>query len=272
LRLFFRKILGHHLNFIFNELVAIKTETYFCRTRLKGCNRFLMRVLSSYLDSFLFTINVRNRNKPRKIAASQEVCQLLDNGFSYLKKVDLRLIDFVTINEKKERTTTPHKVDVVAARKFAKKMNFDLIAKDYLGVGRCNFHARAWRLNASPIVNSYHGNLDWHRDRDGYSELKFFVLLSDTLKGEGEHSIAVGSHLIKPLKFVPQRRYKDEEVLKDFNVVDVFGKKGTCFVEDTSCLHKGASPASRNRDILQFVYFTGPVYWDPETMPIDLES
>lgn len=264
------KLLGNHVAFILREVVATKREQYYSRKRFRALRRFWMRVIANYWGAlrwyFPFFTKLNTGN------AEPIIVELINEGYATLQNVDLAEIDFVKINKSNDSTVTTHNVIMGRAREFAKKHGFDAITKKYLGVDHCFFYSRAWRLNALPTNRTKIGNLEWHRDRDGYSELKFFIYLSDVPEGEGEHVIAVGSNRRKPFKFVPQRRYSDQEVMNEYAIKKVLGKQGMCFVEDTSCLHKGSYPGSKNRDMVMFVYFTGPIYWDKDTIDIYLEQ
>ena len=90
----------------------------------------------------------------------------------------------------------------------------------------------------------------------------------------GPHFFILGSHKKKPLRFVPQFRYRDKTVKKYFkneNIIEIFGNAGTCFIEDTSGFHRGSKPINNNkRSILCLTYFTGPVYYEKNCKYINL--
>jgi len=104
----------------------------------------------------------------------------------------------------------------------------------------------------------------WHKDRDGIKLVKIFIYLTDVNIDCGAHFFILGSHKKKPLRFVPQFRYKDRAIKNNFNIeniIEIVGKAGTCFVEDTSGFHRASRPKNgNNRSIISFTYFTGPLY------------
>jgi hypothetical protein len=53
-------------------------------------------------------------------------------------------------------------------------------------------------------------------------------------------------------------------------MIKIKGNAGTAFVADTTGLHRGMPPKKMPRSILQFIYFTGPIIWEPETLMINL--
>lgn len=101
----------------------------------------------------------------------------------------------------------------------------------------------------------------FHYDLDDFKFLKFFFYLTDVDSESGPHVIVRASHrrkrhssLVDRLKV---RRYSDDEIEKAYgreNVVTITGPAGTGFAEDTLCIHKGLSPVSRDRLILQIQY------------------
>lgn len=98
----------------------------------------------------------------------------------------------------------------------------------------------------------------FHRDIDDFRFLKFFFYINDVPQGEGAHMLVPGSHTHAPHLRASDRwktrRYTDEEI-NDFygpqNVLEVSGSAGSGFAEDTLCVHKGATPISKPRLLLQ---------------------
>jgi hypothetical protein len=262
-----KKYLGHHGTYILTEALEAISGDYKCIKKFRWIHFYWMRVVSNYLDSIMWYLR---KEKIISKNAESYIEILSRDGYAILPEIELEALNFIEFNDDNSRTESHHKVDNKKALDFAKKMNFQKIAEKYLGVSTCNFYSRSWRLNPLPDNKTKHGNLEWHRDRDGFRELKFFIYLSNVEQGCGEHSIAIGSHNKKLLQFVPQRRYSEEEVLSKFSIVKIFGKAGYCFVEDTSCLHKGSYPMSASRELIMFMFSTGPIYWNRDTIQINL--
>ena len=105
--------------------------------------------------------------------------------------------------------------------------------------------------------------------------MKIFIYLEDTSLNNGPHEYVAGSHVIKPLRFVPQIRYSTENVdlIFEKNRKLLTGEKGTCFVVDTTGLHRSNPPQhSRGRSVVNFTYYTGNLIWDKKTPEIKLDE
>ena len=101
----------------------------------------------------------------------------------------------------------------------------------------------------------------YHRDVDCFSFFKFFFYLTDVPAGEGAHMLVRGSHRRPPARgFLDRwniRRYSDEEVLSTYgerDILEITGPAGTGFAENTLCVHKGRTPTSSPRLLLQLQY------------------
>jgi hypothetical protein len=119
-----------------------------------------------------------------------------------------------------------------------------------------------WSYPAALSTNqhSYAAQL-FHYDLDDFKFLKYFFYLTDVDETSGPHVIVKGSHRAKRhaalIDRFRVRRYSDEEIGAAYghhNIVTVTGPAGTGFAEDTTCIHKGLSPVSRERLILQIQY------------------
>jgi hypothetical protein len=115
-------------------------------------------------------------------------------------------------------------------------------------------------VNASQEDRDLHAHL-FHRDVDDFSFFKFFFYLTDVAPGEGAHVIVRGSHRRPPARsFVDRwniRRYSDDEIRASYepgDVVEVTGAAGTGFAENTLCVHKGRTPVTSARLLLQLQY------------------
>lgn len=101
----------------------------------------------------------------------------------------------------------------------------------------------------------------FHRDVDDFKFFKFFFYLTDVAPGEGAHVCVVASHRRPPLTHLGDRwnlrRYTDEEIGSQFlkeNIREICGAAGTGFAENTLCVHKGRTPTSHPRLLLQLQY------------------
>lgn len=101
---------------------------------------------------------------------------------------------------------------------------------------------------------------NYHRDVDDWRFVKLFVYLNDVGPGGGPHCFVRGSH--RSWRFVRKRRLTDNEVAEVFPVEDMLeigGKAGDAFLEDTFGLHKGQPPRSQRRLLFQVEYSVGPI-------------
>jgi hypothetical protein len=101
----------------------------------------------------------------------------------------------------------------------------------------------------------------FHRDVDDFRFFKFFFYLTDVPAGEGAHVCVVASHRDPPRLRASDRwnirRYRDEEIEATYppdRVHEICGDAGTGFAENTLCVHKGSTPSSEARLLLQLQY------------------
>jgi hypothetical protein len=96
---------------------------------------------------------------------------------------------------------------------------------------------------------------------DDFRFLKFFFYLTDVEKGDGAHVCVRGSHHrlpeIRPSDRWNIRRYSDSEIEAFYppgDIVEVSGRAGSGFAENTLCVHKGRTPVVAPRLLLQLQY------------------
>lgn len=101
----------------------------------------------------------------------------------------------------------------------------------------------------------------FHRDVDDFKFFKFFFYLTDVSPGEGAHVAVKGSHLSPPKTRALDpwviRRYTDREIANYYHagaINEICGNAGEGFAEDTLCVHKGSTPKSAPRLLLQLQY------------------
>ncbi len=101
---------------------------------------------------------------------------------------------------------------------------------------------------------------NYHRDVDEWRFVKFFLYMTDVDESGGPHCFVRGSH--RSSRFLRIRRIRDEEVIAAFSPNDLLqirGRAGDAFLEDTFGLHKGQPPTGRLRLLLQFEYSINPI-------------
>lgn len=115
-------------------------------------------------------------------------------------------------------------------------------------------------VNALAEDRDRHAHL-FHCDVDDFRFFKFFFYVTDVVPGEGAHVCVSSSHRRRPiLKFSDNwnlRRYSDSEINRTYDpneVLEICGPAGTGFAENTLCIHKGRTPTSENRLMLQFQF------------------
>jgi hypothetical protein len=115
-------------------------------------------------------------------------------------------------------------------------------------------------VKASEADRNLHAHL-FHRDLDDFRFFKFFFYLTDVNSGEGAHVCVAASHLDPPqIKMGDRwniRRYSDDEINGYYNkeqILEITGESGIGFAEDTLCVHKGRTPSTNPRLLLQLQY------------------
>jgi hypothetical protein len=101
----------------------------------------------------------------------------------------------------------------------------------------------------------------FHRDSEDWRYFKVLVYLTDVDAGAGPHVYVRGTHLTRaPLRLQLQ---SDAEVRGEYGedkLITATGPRGFAFAVDTAGVHKGASPASTRRLMLQIQYSLFPSY------------
>jgi hypothetical protein len=101
----------------------------------------------------------------------------------------------------------------------------------------------------------------FHFDLDKIQFLKVFIYLNDISVHNGPHEYVEGSHKInskpKELRDLGYKRLPDNLVRKYYpqdKIKKILGSKGTIFVGDTSCYHRGVPPSADHRLLLVIEY------------------
>lgn len=101
----------------------------------------------------------------------------------------------------------------------------------------------------------------FHFDLDDFKFIKYFFYLTDVDETSGPHVIVRATHRnkrqIKSGDAFKVRRYSDAEIEQMYGqdrIVSITGPAGTCIIEDTLCIHKGAPPTGRERLVFQLQY------------------
>lgn len=137
------------------------------------------------------------------------------------------------------------------------------IAASYLGSLPTFVGANLWwtfPVLACEADREKHAHV-YHRDVDDFRFFKFFFYLTDVPAGEGAHFCVVASHRHPPQLRAGDRwnirRYSDEEITSNYpsNLIrEICGGAGTGFAENTLCIHKGSTPKTKERLLLQLQF------------------
>ena len=141
--------------------------------------------------------------------------------------------------------------------------NFSIIAQNYFNSKPCYSDLAMWwspTRNFTPTDSMEKANQSaqkFHFDLDRIKWLKLFIYLTDTNEDSGPHEYVKGTHKIsgKPKNLLDQgyNRIAEESIDQYFSKdkkIKLLGSKGTMFIADTSCFHRGFPPVNQHRLIL----------------------
>jgi hypothetical protein len=147
------------------------------------------------------------------------------------------------------------------------------IIEKYFGCAPKIQYLAAWKVKEGVETNEMY----FHPDRHGHKFIKFFIYLTDVDENDGHHEMipmSQQSRFEEFIKNVPidQRKPIVEKSRKgwfkkiklenslfeksNLSIKKIFGKKGTSFLEDTSCFHRGTQvlPNCNERIIFQILF------------------
>lgn len=137
------------------------------------------------------------------------------------------------------------------------------VAANYLGSLPTFVGANLWwtfPVMALESDRAKHAHV-FHRDVDDFRFFKFFFYLTDVSEGEGAHVCVIASHRNPPRVRIGDRwnirRYSDNEITSTYppgQIHEIRGAAGTGFAENTLCVHKGSTPRSEARLLLQLQF------------------
>ena len=106
----------------------------------------------------------------------------------------------------------------------------------------------------------------WHRDVDKIRDIKIFIYLTDVNSiDDGPFEILSGTHLFSFKRFKYSNNNNFRILTKDIpskilkNKVSFTGKKGSNFIVDTRCIHRGAQVKKNHRLVLE-LYFSNSFF------------
>jgi hypothetical protein len=136
------------------------------------------------------------------------------------------------------------------------------IAQKYLGVVPIiDILAMWWTFPGSLEAPSSKFAQKFHFDLDRIKWLKFFIYLTDVESTSGPHVYVEGSHKrdregrnIRRKGYVRIEDNTIEQAYGKEKIIEITGKRGTMFLADTRAFHKGKTPVSGDRLVLQIEY------------------
>ncbi len=161
-------------------------------------------------------------------------------------------------------------------QEFVTDPNMALIAQKYLGQPVLMDEVAFWWTTTKKAEDANLNAQLFHQDRDRLSFLKFFIYLTDVKPDTGPHVYIRGSHTDIPWSLRGDGRKSDEAVKTAGlwnEVQEITAPGGTLMAVDTIGLHKGKTPISSDRLVLENEYATslfGMDYEIPEFTPTEL--
>lgn len=157
---------------------------------------------------------------------------------------------------------------------IADKNLFSLVSL-YLGAPASVYSTEAWWQYPMGADHVPSNAQLWHRDRDDFSFLKLFMYCTDVDDTSGPHAFLPETHISNSsLKLFDADHQNLDSVtgashqfLTDFDLEKLsysgskqiwYGPPGTCFLEDTSGLHRAFVPSHKARLIFSVVWTVGP--------------
>lgn len=167
-----------------------------------------------------------------------------------------------------------HKVaDLVAAPhllSLATHPSLLAVASGFLGCVPTVVNIEGWW--SAPTAHVY-GPEMLHRDKDDFRACKFFMYLTDVGEEDGPHEYAVGSTDLARIRELLAAQGRPPETLRDIfttvkttsfaamneeifaaSLVRITGEAGTCFVTNSSGLHRGVPPIKGRRGIIAITF------------------
>ena len=103
-----------------------------------------------------------------------------------------------------------------------------------------------------------HSPINYHYDVPGYNTARVYFYLTDVNETSGPHVMVKGTHDKKPISWLfGSVRKPDSTVLQYFGKdkeISITGQAGFGFFQDPHCYHKGTTPISSPRLMLQIRY------------------
>ena len=282
-------------SFIFDLLNQKKNYSYVNKNSTYQIIRFLYRVsnglFTNLISYFISGIKYKNSNKfdlgYRNLQEIEHeyICEVR-NEISKMRVFDQRKINYhnqknlnINLDDFAFSFKDLSKEDVVrldvlksdllsndTIAKFVLEEKWVKIIKDILNTEPRLIDVTSWyTLPHKNTINleKYNAQI-WHRDVDKLRDIKILVYLSDvTDLDNGPFEILVDTHKTKFDKIVYDNnnnfRVLDEKIkTQNYTKHSFLGKKGSNFVVDTRCLHRGGIVQKEHRHVIE-LYFSNSI-------------
>ena len=139
-----------------------------------------------------------------------------------------------------------------------------------------NFSVNATFFVSNPIKISeeekYKNAQYFHWDNDFRKFFKLYIYLTDVDQNSGPHIYIPETHKKKLSQYKLCRLYSDAKVYAGYSNLKVFtGKAGSLFFVDSYGLHKGETPKSKSRLMLNVHYGTGKILYTKNDKYVELK-
>lgn len=146
--------------------------------------------------------------------------------------------------------------ECLAIQKLVNDPKLREIATKYLGKEPMLVRSQmSWTFIGSSQAYAQKGEIGsptvlFHYDLDDYHTLKFFFYLTDVDSTSGSHRCVTGSHKKRKLLHYFLRSQSDQAIADYYgaeSIVDICGRAGFGFAEDSFCFHRGSPPSTAPR-------------------------
>ena len=206
-----------------------------------------------------FILNSNKHDKPKNSnIAIETICKNLnenyDQYFLRLKSLRIsRITGAVDLNSE----------NIITSFLFSEPI-IDIV-KNYLDSNNISVSASYFiSIPSSDITekDKIHNAQYFHWDNDFTKFCKLYIYLSNVDNDSGPHIYVEGTHKKKLFKHSLHRSYSDIDVRNSYNKIKTFvGNQGSLFFVDSYGLHKGDTPRSNHRIMLNVHYGKGKILY-----------
>ena len=143
------------------------------------------------------------------------------------------------------------------------------LARSYLNTNDFSVNASFFVSNPVQIseTEKYQNAQYFHWDNDFKKFFKLYVYLTDVDEGSGPHIFVPGTHKKKLASHQLCRLYSDQQIYSSYSETKKFlGKAGSLFFVDSYGIHKGETPTSNSRLLLNVHYGKGNILYSKDDL------